>query len=188
MLISYVFALVSSGAITEKDLDTQAEGFIKEELEAVELAAAKEGEPIKYTSLSSLSFVYDHHSFCCLFRMPSVDFEVDDAVDKLARLGLARVNGDKGQYYFSNISFFKKFQYFFSKKPMTGARIIEAVPLEEAITNLQVFICLLLLLFYTNNNDFFLFEIRKWLMKALQLNRKEHQALLNKSIKKQKLF
>ena len=90
VLISYVFALVSSGAITEKDLDTQAEGFIKEELEAVELAAAKEGEPIK---------------------MPSVDFEVDDAVDKLARLGLARVNGDK------------------------GARIIEAVPLEEAITN-----------------------------------------------------
>ena len=67
MLISYVFALVSSGAITEKDLDTQAEGFIKEELEAVELAAAKEGEPIKYTSSSSLSlfmFIITHSVAC----------------------------------------------------------------------------------------------------------------------------
>lgn len=58
--------------------------------------------PPKKANRSSTHFIIvvvyvHHHSFCCLFRMPSVDFEVDDAVDKLARLGLARVNGDKGQ-------------------------------------------------------------------------------------------
>jgi hypothetical protein len=51
VLISYVFALVSSGPLTEKELDKQAEDFIKDELEAVEAASAKDGKAIRYVAM-----------------------------------------------------------------------------------------------------------------------------------------
>jgi hypothetical protein len=92
-LIAYAIALQAAAPITEKELDQRCEAFIRAELDAV--------PPPPGTVRA---------------RTPSVDFEVDDATDKIIRFGLARATGER------------------------DARIITALPVNEALLAIQKYV------------------------------------------------
>merc|ERR1712146_689326 len=83
-LLAYAFALEANGPVTEKELDMSCERYLN---------GGSDGRGVE--------------------GRPSINFEVDDAVDKLKRYGLASVSGDR------------------------NARIVEAVPLKEAIVSVK---------------------------------------------------
>lgn len=102
-LIAYVFALKAGAPITESELDLKCEAFVQRELEAT----------VDATQLHAAG-VADAQAKPP--QLPTVDFEVDDAVDKLARIGLATVKGSE-----------------------RGERIVHAVPLADALKNAKAY-------------------------------------------------
>jgi hypothetical protein len=105
-LIAYAVALQAGAPITEKELDTRCETFIKGEMDA-----ASDAQAAAAASSSSAAAPAGQRA-----RLPSVDFESDDAVDKVIRFGLARATGNR------------------------DARIITALPLNEAVAALQKYV------------------------------------------------
>jgi hypothetical protein len=111
-LIAYAFALHAGAPITEKELDSRCETFIKAEMDAASDAQAATAAASSSSSSSSSAA----SSSSSRTRLPSVDFESDDAVDKIIRFGMARATGDR------------------------DARIITALPLNEAAAALQKYV------------------------------------------------